>query len=342
MDSSAGRLEKRKVNGNISSDIIELTSDEDDDELNLRPPKLKPKVKPKPTVKVKHKPRDTSTSNDKTLDVPGTTETNTVNSPHAIPDSRPRPRPRPRPLVKRSIPAQESTGSPPLLPPDIPGRGLLSSSASGSHGPELPIASPVRPDLHTSQLPPSNPPLPTLTTVYDENVLPPIETLPNHDFDEPLSSPSSLFSDLGGTTKKRKRTVFNLEIDELASDADLGPGKGIAPQVPPHLLPPPPTFFAGSSSSSIGGGDGRLPPQVPSDLARDVVDLTMLPPTIQSISSPTKKTATKKVKTTKKAKISRQKKDDATRMDEDGVDDDDFHPTEPTTKKRNSKPKVSR
>ena len=39
-------------------------------------------------------------------------------------------------------------------------------------------------------------------------------------------------------------------------------------------------------------------------------------------------------------KISRQK-DDATRMDEDDVDDDDLHLTESTTKKRSSKPKVS-
>ena len=124
----------------------------------------------------------------------------------------------------------------------------------------------------------------------------------------------------------------------MTSDADLGPGKGIASQVPSHLLPPPPTFFPGSSSSSIGGGDKS---QVPSHLSRDVVDLTMLSPTIQPISAPAKKTATKKVKTTKKAKISRQKKVDATRMDEDEVDNDDFHPTEPSTRKRNSKPKVS-
>ena len=327
MASSTGRLEKKKTDGNISSDIIELSSD-DDDELNLRP---NPKAKPKPKLKVKDNPRNTSNDN-----VPGTTETNTDNSTHAIPDSRPRPRP--RPLVKRSKPAQESTGPPLLLPPDIP--GLLSSpSASVSHGPELPIAtSPVRPDLHTSQLPPSDPPLPTPTTIHDENGLPPIEILPNHDdFDGPLSSPSSLFSDFGETTKKRKGTTFNLEIDELASDLDLGPGKGqtsalyhqddgIAPQLPPHLLPPPSTFFAGSSSSSIGGGDNRLSPQVPSELARDVVDLTMLPPTIQP------------KKATKKAKILRQKKDDdATRMDEDEFDND-FDP-ESTTKKGNSKPK---
>jgi hypothetical protein len=338
MASSSGGLNKKKFNGNISSDIIELTSDEDDDELNLRPSKPKPKAKQKPKLKVKDKPRNTS--NNKTLDVPGTTETNIDNSPHAIPDARPRPRP--RPLVKRSKPVQESTSLPPLLPSDIHGL-LSSSSASVSHGPELPIAtSPVRPDLHTSQLPPSDPPLPTLTTIHDANDLPPIETLPNLDFDGPLSSPSSLFSDLDGMTKKRKRTAFNLEIDELASDVDLGPGKGQtgagaqnrhgdgeAPQVPPHLLPPPPTFFAGSSSSSIGGG-GRLPPQVPSELARDVVDLTMLPPTIQPIGA----TATK---TAKKAKVSRQKKDGATRMDEDELADD-YDPTE-STKKRNSKPK---
>ena len=338
MASSAGHLGKKTISGNISSDIIELTSDEDDDELNLRP--SKPKPKPKPKLKVNDKPRNTS--NDKTLDVPGTTETNTNNSPRVIPDSRPRPRP--RPLVKRSKPAQENTGSPPPLPPDIPGL-FTSSSASVSHGPELPIAtSPVRPDLHTSQLPPSDPPLPTLTTIHDENDFPPIETLPNHDFDGHLSSPSSLFSDFDGTTKKRKRTAFNLEIDELASDVDLGLEKeqtgvgalyrhdnGVGQEVPPHLLPPPPTFFAGSSSSSIGGGDRRPPPQAPSELARGVVDLTMLPPTIQPIGAKAMKTATKK------AKISRQKKDDAARMDEDELDDD-FDSTK-FIKKGNPKPK---
>ena len=52
------------------------------------------------------------------------------------------------------------------------------------------------------------------------------------------------------------------------------------------------------------------------------------------------------MKSTEKAskmdeKISSQKKDDATRMDEDEVDDDSFYSTEPTTKKGNSKPKVS-
>ena len=339
MASIAGHPGGKKIDGIISSDIIELTSDEDDDELNLRPSKPKPKAKLIPKLKVKDKPRNTS--NVKTLDVPGTTETNTDNSPHVIPGSRPRPRP--RPLVKRSKPAQESTGPLPPLPPNNPGL-LSSSSASVSHGPELPIAtSPVRPDFHTSQLPPSDPPLPTLTTIHDENELPPIETLPDHDFDG-LSSPSSLFSDLGSPTKKRKRTAFNLEIDELASDVDLGPGKGqtgvgalyrhdngVAQEVPQHLLPPPPTFFAGSSSSSIGGGDRRPTPQVPSELARDVVDLTMLPPTIQPIGAKATKTATKK------AKISRQKKDDAARMDEDELDDD-FDSTKPT-KKGNSKPK---
>ena len=327
----ASSFEKSKINGNISSDIIELSSDEDEDELNLQ---QKPKAKQNPKFKVKDKPRNTSI--DKTLDVPGTTETN-----NPISDSRPRPRP--RPLVKRSKPAQESTGPPPPPPPYTPALSA-SLSASVSHGPELPIAtSPVRPDLHISQLPPSDPPLPTLTTIHDENDLPPIETLPNNDFDGPPSSPSSLFSDLGGSTKKRKRTAFNLEIDELASDIDSSPKKGqtgagalyrhdegVALQVPPHLLPPPPTFFAGSSSSSIGGGDRRLSPQVTSEMACDVVDLTMLPPTIQPIGD----TATKKA--TKKSKISRKKKEDATGMDENELDD--FDPTE-STKKGNSKPK---
>ena len=40
-------------------------------------------------------------------------------------------------------------------------------------------------------------------------------------------------------------------------------------------------------------------------------------------------------------KVSSQKKDDAFRMDEDEVDNDDFHSTESTTGQRKSKPKVS-
>ena len=322
----------RKPNATASSDVIELTSDEEDDELSLRPSNSKPRPRPKPKLKMKDKPGDRS--NHKTLNVSNITEANTDNSPHVIPDSRPRPRP--RPLVKRSKTAQEGTAPPPLLPLDIPGL-LPSSSASASHEPELPIAtSPIRSHLHTSPLPPSDSPLPTLTTIHDENDLPPIETLPNLDFDGPLSSPSSLFSDPGGVTKKRKRAVLDLDIDELASD-NPGSGKrdiaarskygnGRAEQVPPHILPPPPTFFAGSSSSSIGGGDRKIP-HVP--LARDVVDLTMLPPTIQPICAATAKKATK-------AKTSRRKTVDA--MDEHEPDGD-FDPTE-STKKGKSKQKL--
>ena len=334
MASSDGQLERQKSNGNVSSDIIELTSDEDDDELSLRPSKLKPRPRPEPRLKVKDKPGDTSS--DKTPNVFGTTEGNTDNSPHAIPDSRPRPRP--RPLVRRNKIAQEGTVPPPLLPLGIPDL-LPSSSESASHGPELPIAtSPIQLRPNISQLLPSDPPLPTLTTIHDENVLPQIETLPNLDFDGPLSSPSSLFGDLSGPTKKRKRTNFDLDIDELASDIDLDSGKrgtgatlsdydnGVAAQVPPHLLPPPPTFFGGSSSSSIGGGDRRIP-HVP---ARDIVDLTMLPPTIQ----PTSVATAKKVA---KAKTSRRKKGNKIGMNEDELDDD-FDPIE-STKKAKSKPK---
>ena len=58
------------------SDIIEL-SDEEDDELSLQP-KLKRRPKAKPKLKVKDKRGDTS--NDKPLDISGTTETNTDKS----------------------------------------------------------------------------------------------------------------------------------------------------------------------------------------------------------------------------------------------------------------------
>jgi hypothetical protein len=331
---SDDRLEQQKSNRNVSFDVIEL-SDEDDDELNLQP---KPKSRPKAKPKLKVKDKRGNTSNDKPLDISSTTETNADEAPYAILDSRPRPRP--RPLVKRSKAAQESTVPPQLLPFDIPGL-LPSSSASASHGPELPIAtSPIRPQLDGSQVPPSDPPLPTFTILHDENQLPPIETLPNLDFDGPLSSPSSLFSDLGGTTKKRKRAVLDQDIDELASDVDLDSGKrgigavqseyddGITAQLPSHMLPPPPTFFAGSSSSSIGGGDRRIPLHVPS-LAHDVVDLTMLPPTIQPTGAVTAKKTTK-------AKTSRKKKGDPLKMDGDKLDDD-FDPTIVLTRQTHGK-----
>ena len=328
--SAVGR-QKQKKNGDLSSDVIELTSGEDDDELALRP--LKPKPRPKPKLKVKDTPRDMN--NDKTLDhdASGATEISTEKSAHTLPDSRPRPRPRP---LRRKT-AQESNALPSL---NIPGL-LPSSSASTSHGPELPIAtSPVQPYIHTSQLPPSDPPLPTLTTIPDEHDLPRIETLPNLDIDGPLSSPSSLFSECDSTAKKRKRTAFNEDIDELTSNGDLGFGQegiragapyeydnGVAMQVS-HMLPPPPTFFAGSSSSSIGGGGRTI--QAPSEPTRDLVDLTTLPRTIE----PTGAAATKKAT---KAKISRQKKGDLVAMDEDELDDD-FDPTE-YNKKGKPKPK---
>ena len=329
--SSNGQLEMHKSSANLSSDVIELTSDEDDDEL--RP--SRPRSRPKPKLKMKDKPRDMNL--DKNTDTSGATEITADKSSDAIPD--PRPRPRPRPLVKRSKTTHESA-VPPLLPLDIP--GFPPSSASASHGPELPIAtSPVQSHFPTSQLPPSDPPLPTLTTMHDEGDLPRIETLPNLDFDGPLSSPSSLFSDLGDNTKKRKRTVLDLDIDELVSDGGLASGQeGIrtsarynydndeAAHVPSHTLPPPPTFFAGSSSSSTGGGNGRIPSP---ELGRDVVDLTMLPPTIKPSGAATKKAA--------KVNKSRQKKSN-TIIDEDELDDD-FDPTE-STKKGKSRPKVKK
>lgn len=333
--SSNGQLERHKSNANLSSDVIELTSDEDDDELGLRA--SRPRSRPKPKLKMKDKTRDMNL--DKNTDASGATEITADKSSDAIPDPRPRPRPRPRPLVKRSKTAHESA-VPPLLPLDIP--GFPPSSASASHGPELPIAtSPVQSHLPTSQLPPSDSPLPTLITMHDEGDLPRIETLPNLDFDGPLSSPSSLFSDIGDSTKKRKRTVLDLDIDELVSDGGPASGQeGIragarynydndeAAHVPSHTLPPPPTFFAGSSSSSTGGGNGRIPSP---ELGRDVVDLTMLPPTIEPSGAATKKAA--------KVNKSRQKKSN-TIIDEDDLDDD-FDPME-STKKGKSRPKVKK
>ena len=314
-----GQMEKQKSNAKFSSDIIDLSSDDDDDNLSLGP---KPKARPKPKPKAKDKPRDAS--KDKTL---STTETSTDKSSDPIPDSRPRPRP--RPLVKRSKTVHENIVPPPLL---LSSALLPSSSTSASHGPELPIATSVS---LPSQLPPSDPPLPAPT-----NNLPRIETLPNLDFDGPLSSPSSLFSD---TTKERKRTTFDIDIDELASDGDLSVGhevgapyeydNGVALQVRSHMRPPPPTFFAGSSPSSTGDGGGVLP-QVPSEPTREVVDLTMLPPTIV----PTGPAATKKPA---KTKTSRQKKGNITIMDEDELDD--FDPTASTKKgkaKARPKPKL--
>lgn len=335
--SSDGQFEKQKSGENISSDIIELTSEDNDDELS--PPSSQPKSRPRPKPKFKVKDKPSDMCND-TLCVSGTTEINTDKSVDAFLDPPPRPRPRPRPLVKRNNFAQESTVPPPLHIPGV----LPSSSASAFNGPELPIAtSPIR-SHHTSQLPPSDPPLPTLTTIHDQDDLPRIETLPNLDFDGPLSSPSSLFSDLGDlgdSMKKRKRTIFDQDIDELTSDSELGSRQGgieggaphdynnhAAGQLPSHMLPPPPTFFAGSSSSSIGRG-GRIP-QVPSELAHDPIDLTTLPPTIEPTSAAAKNKASK-------AKTPRRKKGDVIPMDEDELDDD-FDPTE-SAHKGKSKPK---
>ncbi|KAF8150877.1 hypothetical protein B0H34DRAFT_155018 [Crassisporium funariophilum] len=333
------KTRQRNTRPSTSSEVIELTSEED--ELGLRPTPSKPRPRPKLKVKAK----DSEIGQDKgkskaTFDT--SLDLNIPNTSNSVPsiatDSNPKPRPRPRPVPKRPKGAHnESSNVPAPLPAPLP-----ATPPTPYHGPELPVAtSPPHPPPLTSQLPPSDPPLPTMTTTYGDDDVPRIETLPNDmDFDGPSSSPlSSVDGDRGGggARNKRKRKELDVDIDELASsNAALGPPRGgavaagsgarhgfeKAAHISPRKMPPPPTFFAGSSSSSMGGGGGRVPPLEPAP-EPDVVDLTMLPSTVD----PTCIVAKKAVKPP--AKPRKKKGEDADAMvvvlDED-EGDDDFNP----------------
>ncbi|KDR78814.1 hypothetical protein GALMADRAFT_137813 [Galerina marginata CBS 339.88] len=335
------------------SDFIEITSDEDDDELGLKPSTSKAKIKPKPKPKAKEK----FTEMLKASNVGDPLES-TSNS---------RPRPRPRPIPKRPKITHVGIGIVPVSgPPLHAAKPRTSTPPPPSHDPEIPIATSTppmpmaqprwqqtnflnNPHTLTSQLPPSDPPIPSLSTAYNEyqydQGLPRIETLP--DVGQP-SSPSSLFSDPERPTKKRKRTTPDEEpypeVDELATSQGA-PGNldfpGRLDYLSPRDLGPPPTFFAGSSSSSMGGGRGNaLPDHL---LEHDVVDLTMLPLTIDPGAA--KKAASAKSKKARKKKTAEEDEDmmppPMIFLDQDEKDED-FDPTadgKPEKKKAKAKPK---
>ena len=328
-DRAKTRQRTQKPLPRYTSDVIELTSDEDDDELGLKPSKPQPKPKPKPKAKEPMKPKQVQ------------------NTPNPTSASDPPPRPRPRPRPKRPKFTEEPASA------FAPGAGpfpLTSTPPMPSHGPEIPIAtSPPMPMPHqnwhtrlttdhttTFDLPPSDPPMPSFPA---EHGVPRIETLPA---DRP-SSPSSLFSELSTTSKsnKRKRAQpdMDAEIDELATSQgapnNVGVGLGRA-HISPRMMGPPPTFFAGSSTASspmrsVGGGVNTTPSnQIPPS---EVVDLTMLPPTLAPLKA-------KKPRKPKKASAPIDDDDDeaaisrAIVLDEDDQDED-FNPTgESATKKK--------
>ncbi|KAF8071872.1 hypothetical protein FPV67DRAFT_902981 [Lyophyllum atratum] len=205
----------------LTSEVIELSSDGDDDFSLIPAPKARRKVADKAKALRKSKPAfdDADT-----------------------PDSKPRPRPRPvgKPKQgKSSDPTSPFAGAISQETNPIPPSSMLND--------QFPIPFKLLP----SQLPPSDPPTSTAAT-YDH---PPIVTLPQLDTDqEPHSSPSSLFSvDASVGKQKRKRDMSN--VDELDSDQ----GSGIANRIdaetrrmpPPPPPGPPPTFFAGSSSPPL-------------------------------------------------------------------------------------------
>ena len=284
-DRAKTRQRTQKPSPRSTSDVIELTSDEDDDddELSLKP--SKPQSRPKPKPKAKPKAKDPTK--------PKQVQVQNTPNPTSVSDPPPRPRPRPRP--KRPKITEEPA------PVFTPGAGPFPPTSTPpipSHGPEIPIAtSPPMPhqNSHTRltsdhpmnlELPPSDPPMPSFATVHTENHVPRIETLPA---DRP-SSPSSLFSERSTASKsnKRKRAQPDIEaeIDELATSQGVPDNVGVGgAHISPPMMGPPPTFFAGSSSaSSIVEGVTTTPSnQIPAEMhipPGDVVDLTMLPPTL--------------------------------------------------------------
>lgn len=322
-----------------SLEVIELTTDDEDDYFGVgkskAKAKAKSKLKPKPKVKDSEK-RDDMTS------MPalphGRNRTDEVQA-----TAPPRPRPRPRPRVVPQVPTADASTNANAPRP-------LTSAPSSCVGPtsDVPIpTSPSRAPPHPmmSRLPLSDPPLPSISTAHSDD---PKSRAPPIDFlsDGPLSSPSSLFSEVP-LPKKRKRNVSDLdELDELAPSQDL-PVRylhGLYGLSPPRGLPPPPTFFAGSSSSSFGR-DGEMAPapvgipfgDVPEPAPQpDMVDLTMLPPIIVPLP---------KAKKTKKKKVDLSMYDGSEGnkmivLDEDDQDDD-FNPAEEgSDKKKKGKAKT--
>ena len=277
-DRAKTRQRTQKPSSRFMSDVIELTDEDEDDELSLKPSRPKPKPKAKPKAKEPTKPKQVQ------------------NTPNPTSASDPPPRPRPRPRPKRPKIAEEPA------PAFAPGAGPFPPTSTPpipSHGPEIPIAtSPLTPIPHQNwrtrlttdhamnfDLPPSDPPIPSFTTVHTDNRVPRIETLPAG---RP-SSPSSLFSELSTPSKSNKRKAHpdvDAEIDELATSQGAPDNVGVGrAHISPRMMGPPPTFFAGSSSaSSIVEGVNTTPSnQIPTAMhipPGEVVDLTMLPPTL--------------------------------------------------------------
>ncbi|KAF4613854.1 hypothetical protein D9613_007961 [Agrocybe pediades] len=363
------KMRQRTQTKKVVEDVIELTSD-DDDELKLKPAKPKatakdkqvekaaegqrekprPRPKPKPKPKVKNPPEQPKDLEPMTMQPPHGVgvEVPTASTSDLPPALKPRPRPRPRKRAK--TPEAENTIS---APPSKAADFILPSSPP--HGPEIPIATfPMIPSstalsTHLVATDPAGPSVQGSYNAYTNNTiavhLPRIETLSNpltEDKQAPPSSPNSLFSEGAESftthIRKRKRPSHPNPYAEGGDEEDemdqLIPSSNTM-----RKLPPPPTFFAGSSSSSFSGGLGRndlpgvnaVPP--PADQEHDIVDLTMLPPTMPPAAKPTKSAAT----TVKKKKKTKPVHDDAAFddtfdsaplviLDEDDADDD-FDPS---------------
>ncbi|KAG6884486.1 hypothetical protein C0992_006247 [Termitomyces sp. T32_za158] len=189
------------------SDIIELTSDDDDD-FNILPPSKRRKT----TEKTKTKPAKKSKSNSETV-------VNAIN---------PKPRPRPRPLKK---PVQAENADEPL------------PAGIATHEDPIPTSSTSNDAFNVhSQLPPSDPPSSTASSCD----LPPITTLPQTSTGLNSSSPSSCFSSVQKNRNRGISHVDELdsEADQLAGNT-INADTCLMP--PPPLPGPPPTFFAPSS-----------------------------------------------------------------------------------------------
>ncbi|CAA7266829.1 unnamed protein product [Cyclocybe aegerita] len=291
-DRAKTRQRTQSKSKGVFCDVIELTSDEDD-ELGLKPStskkaKMSPKVKTKTTSKPKAKEKET----------PVTSKAATISDSTTDRPPNVRPRPRPRPIVKRPKTTHNNDIADPgavfayPFARNRPPSGPPSSTPSSHTGPEVPIAtSPsVMPPPHyvgkppqvtISQLPPSDPPGSSHPTRFgdeedfggygehDRNSnrdLPRIETL------EPGrgSSPDSMFDENAEELRQMRQSGQRTSqegVDEPQTSSSNGLGRRMTYQQIPETMMPP-TFFAGSSSSSIGVAPGP---------EHEVVDLTMFP-----------------------------------------------------------------
>jgi hypothetical protein len=155
--------------------------------------------------------------------------------------SPPRPKPKPKGKGKGSTKskANVSSDSPLSSAPESDPKPkaskhsktslLLSPHAQSNSQGTIPLPTPIPFHLLSSQLPPSDPPTSTATTCD----FPPIETLPNIDTD-PLSSPSSLFSEPVSVRKKRKRVLQDYE------DSTDHQHQGTETDIDMQMMPPPP------------------------------------------------------------------------------------------------------